>query len=824
MFKFNNLKIGTKLISSIALSTIVVITLISTIISYRVQQTAEHNAQIIARETAYHYGYAIKAHLEVALDEARALAHVFESVIQAKVGGDTSLVFTRPEANVILQYFIERNPNFLGVYVMFEPNAFDGADAEFVGKPGHDNTGRFVPYWSRDEQGKGVLEPAVNYTVAGKGDYYLIPKQTKKEAVIDPYFYPVRGKEVLMTSLVVPILDKQKNFIGIAGIDLDLQEIQKLISGLRLTDYATAYATFYSANGMVISTKNASYIGKNIKEIDYQESQYVAAVLSNQPFFMKRHSNILKEIVMSSNAPLEIGYSGIHWSVVVNIPEAELNHAAQRLILQIALIGGVAILLIMLVVYLMARQVSNALRNMVELSQTIAGGKLDNVMVVTSQDETGQLLSAFSAMQTQLRERFADNQRITAELQERFEQDKLVSEEIQIVTQTASQGDFSQRIQLENKTGSFKTITESINQVLDFNQLAIADLGRVFAAFAQGDLTQTITNDYSGELEQLKHDANATVQKLIEILTVIKHSAEVVSHAAAELSQGNADLSQRTTQQAASLQETAASMEQMTGTVQQNADNAKQANQLAVSARERAEQGNRVVKEAVGAINEIHQSSKQITDIIGVINEIAFQTNLLALNAAVEAARAGEHGRGFAVVASEVRNLAQRSAAAAKEIKTLIQDSNVKVEEGTKLANQSGQSLEEIVVAVKKVNDIIAEIAAASTEQSAGIAQVNKAIAQMDTMVEQNSAMVEQATAASESMTHQAHTLKTQVAFFKIETGEMEAEEIEVKAKPKSALPLKKRHQSAKVPATRTSVKKPLPPPRKPHDEEWEEF
>ncbi len=820
MFKLNNLKIGTKLVTSIALSTIVVVTLISAMIGYQVQRLAEDNAQIIARETAYHYAYVIKNKLEVALDEARALAHVFESVINAKTT-DTSLVFTRAEANVILEDFIERNPDFIGVYVMFEPNTFDGKDAEFVGKSGHDDTGRFIPYWSRDEQGQGVLEPSLNYNLEGKGDYYLIPKKTRREAVIDPYLYPVRGKEVLMTSLVVPILDKQKNFVGLAGIDLGLQDIQKLISSLRLTDYTTAYATFYSADGTIISTRNASYIGQNIKEVDNQDSQYVTAILSHQPFFIKRQSSILQDAVITSSAPLEIGNSGIHWTVVINIPETELNHAAQRLLLQIAVVGAMAILLIILAVYLMARKISHALRNMVDLSQSIAEGKLDNVISVTSTDETGQLLSAFQAMQTQLRERFTENQRITTELQERFEQDQLVTAEIQTVTQTASQGDFSQRIQLENKTGSFQTIAQSINQVLDFNQLAVTDLGRMFAAFAQGDLTQTITTDYSGELEQLKHDANATVQKLTEVLTVIRQSAQVVSSAAEELSQGNADLSQRTTEQAASLQETAASMEQMTGTVQQNADNAKQANQLASSARERAEQGSRVVNEAVLAIHEIHKSSKKITDIIGVIDEIAFQTNLLALNAAVEAARAGEHGRGFAVVASEVRSLAQRSAAAAKEIKALIQDSNTKVEEGTRLANQSGQSLEEIVIAVKKVSDIIAEIAAASTEQSAGIAQVNKAVGQMDTMVEQNSAMVEQASAASESMKQQAQELKRQVAFFSI--VEEVAEVAEKVTKPRTSPPLKKApHSAVKVSVSKTQSR--LSRQEDSDKKGWEEF
>ncbi len=207
-------------------------------------------------------------------------------------------------------------------------------------------------------------------------------------------------------------------------------------------------------------------------------------------------------------------------------------------------------------------------------------------------------------------------------------------------------------------------------------------------------------------------------------------------------------------------------MEEMTSTVRQNADNARQADQLASSAREQAEKGGAVVGNAVAAMGEITTASKQIADIIGVIDEIAFQTNLLALNAAVEAARAGEQGRGFAVVASEVRNLAGRSATAAREIKDLIKDSVGKVEEGSRLVDESGQTLGEIVTSVQQVSDIIAEIAAASEEQSAGIVQVNEAIAQLDEMTQQNAALVEQAAAASKSMGEQAHDLNEQVSFF----------------------------------------------------------
>jgi methyl-accepting chemotaxis protein len=340
--------------------------------------------------------------------------------------------------------------------------------------------------------------------------------------------------------------------------------------------------------------------------------------------------------------------------------------------------------------------------------------------------------------------------------------------EINQVIQAASAGNFNQRINLANKKGFFSTFSESINQIMDFNQLAIEDIMHVVAALATGDLTQKIENNYLGTLDQLKNDINNTIDKLTHIIIALLESADSVNNASQEISQGNLSLSRRTEQQASSLQETAASMEQMTGIVQQNAENAKQATELAKNAKNQAKKGGEVVGATIEAITEINQSSQKVTEIIGVINEIAFQTNLLALNAAVEAARAGEQGRGFAVVATEVRNLAQRSAAAAKEIKGLIQDSVNKVKEGTKLAHESGETLTEIVKSVTMVSDLINEIAAASQEQSSGIQQVNKAIAQMDEMTQQNAALVQQAATASGAMKEQALNLKEQISFFQV--------------------------------------------------------
>jgi len=296
--------------------------------------------------------------------------------------------------------------------------------------------------------------------------------------------------------------------------------------------------------------------------------------------------------------------------------------------------------------------------------------------------------------------------------------------------------------------------------------------------------TQAADGDLSVKLEAreisdtgllLKSFAHMT-SNLRSLLAEVSAGAHAVTNTSAQIAQGNVDLSQRTEEQASMLEETASTMEELTATVAQNADNARKASQLAVGASQVAHKGGEVVEQVLAIMDGIEDSSKKITNIISVIDGIAFQTNLLALNAAVEAARAGEQGRGFAVVAAEVRNLAHRSAAAAKEIKTLIGDSVQKVQAGASLANDAGHTMVEVVASFKQVSDLIAEIAAASQEQSTGIQQINTAIAQMEQVVQQNASLVEEATAATESMNTQAGSLLHMVSRFKLgeESGEDE--------------------------------------------------
>jgi methyl-accepting chemotaxis protein len=351
----------------------------------------------------------------------------------------------------------------------------------------------------------------------------------------------------------------------------------------------------------------------------------------------------------------------------------------------------------------------------------------------------------------------------------------------------------------------------------------------IAGSIANGDLSVSIETN-SKDKDSLLSEMREMRDSLVDIVGQVRTGTETIGTASREIAAGNIDLSSRTEMQASSLEKTASAMEELTSTVKQNADNAREANQLASAASDVAIKGGKVVSEVVNTMSSIDASAKKIVDIIGVIDGIAFQTNILALNAAVEAARAGEQGRGFAVVASEVRNLAQRSAGAAKEIKMLIDDSVEKVGAGTKLVGQAGVTMDEVVASVRRVTDIMSEIANASQEQSAGIEQVNHSIIEMDSMTQQNAALVEEAAAAAQSLQDQAAELSRVVSIFKLVEGE---ERVVAAAPPPAAkavvkpivarAPVKKL-ASSPAPSPAAKPKKVAAAASTAGSDEWEEF
>ena len=405
-------------------------------------------------------------------------------------------------------------------------------------------------------------------------------------------------------------------------------------------------------------------------------------------------------------------------------------------LLAAALLGGGVL------TFLTGRSTERALAGAVAAAQALAAGRLDETSAPTRPGRLGALGAALDSLRVKLR---ADLERSARE---------------------------SARAAAEQPAPSAGADSHLAQQV----QLTMHATRTVIEAAINGDLGGRLDahSDNAG-LRSMSDGINSLLGSMALIVQGTQSTAVQVKRAADEIFTSNDNLARRTEEQSSSLEETASSMEQMTSTVKQNADNAAQANQLALTARTQAERGGLIVNQAIAAMSDINHASKKIADIIGVIDEIAFQTNLLALNAAVEAARAGEQGRGFAVVASEVRSLAGRSATAAREIKSLIEDSVRKVADGSQLVTDSGHTLGEIVASVKKVSGIVAEIAAASREQSAGIEQVNRAVMQMDQITQQNAALVEETIASAQVMTGKVRDLNETLEHFKLGEGERRA-------------------------------------------------
>ena len=385
---------------------------------------------------------------------------------------------------------------------------------------------------------------------------------------------------------------------------------------------------------------------------------------------------------------------------------------------------------------LISRSVTRPLQVAVDAADKLAAGDLDVRVNATSQDETGQMLTAMKTMVEKLQQVIEGQRR---------------------VVDAANAGDFSVRVETTGLQGFQKEMGQGINQLMDTTDASMKDTMRVMRAISEGDLTQTIDKAYAGAYGEMKQFANDTVFKLSAIISEVTSASEAIASASEEVSTTAQSLSQSASEQAAGVEETSASIEQMTASIAQNTENSKVTDSMATKAAGEASEGGDAVKATVVAM-------KQIAQKIGIIDDIAYQTNLLALNAAIEAARAGEHGKGFAVVAAEVRKLAERSQVAAQEIGTVATES-------VELAERAGSLLNEIVPSIKKTSDLVQEISAASQEQSSGVGQINAAMMQLSQATQQNASSSEELAATAEEMSGQAEQLQQTISFFKVAGG-----------------------------------------------------
>ena len=608
------------------------------------QQTALRYAEELAARQAERIG----GELDATMTAARTLAHGLAGLQAA--GG------TRAQADALVRQVLADSPQFLGVWTAWEPNAFDGRDAQFVGQPGHDATGRYIPYWHRGG-GTPAVEPLVDYDKQGAGDYYLLARTSGKETLIEPYNYQVGGKDVLITTTSVPIRVGGR-VVGVAGIDVSLASLQQRVQAVKV--YETGYLSLVSSAGIIVGDRDVTKVGKELT--DARRRDLMQTVLREMRVVqaLDQPGADGSEVAWIS-LPLTVGRDPNVWTVTATVPQDEILSGVRQLTLTAWMLGTGAIVLVSIGLFWALRQL--VLRPL--------GGEPKEAVAVSAR---------------------------------------------------VAEGDLSQPVPVQ-----------------------------------AGD-----TRSLMAQLANMQHELSGVVAR-------VRQGADVVAAASAQITVGSNDLSERTESQASALEETAASMEQLGSAVSQNSAHAQEASRLAAAASAVAERGGVAVQGVVDTMRDIDDGSRRIADIIGVIDGIAFQTNILALNAAVEAARAGEQGRGFAVVAGEVRTLATRSAQAAREIKDLIGTSVKSVESGAERAQHAGQTMQEVIDAIRQVSRLMADISAASHEQSEGVSQVGAAVAQLDQTTQQNAALVEQMAEAARGLHTQADALVTTVSVFQLQ-------------------------------------------------------
>jgi methyl-accepting chemotaxis protein len=733
-------------------------------------------------EMAYRYSNEVKAEIELPLDTARTLAQTFEAM-RATSTPDRDVM------NSILRNVLEKEERFNGVWTLWEPNALDGKDAEYAGKPGYDETGRFLPLWNRDT---GTIQQVaiVDYET---GDFYNLPKQTGEETVTNPYLYPVNGEYAPMSSIVVPI-KYNGQFVGVAGVDVILGTFQDKV--VKIRPYERGYASLVSNDGVYVADINEENIFTPIAD-----EKAKAAIKNGEVYTTTEYCEILKEEVYKVYVPIKFGNTKTPWSFVVTAPMSKVMEKANMIRNASLILGIVALAILLVIIFFITRSVVGPIKELTNVAEKIAEDNLSTeINIIKTQDEVGNLSRAFHKMQQNLRDIAHTAEKIA---QGDLSDDRILKEdgkqagdltgafnvmvtnlkqlknEIDSITMAVEEGKLGVRGNEEAFKGGWKELLKGINKTLDAVIAPIREASLVLQEVAKGNLNVAVTGDYKGENAIIKDNLNMTIDNINQILWEVTAAAEQVASSSRQVAVSSESLSQGATEQASTIEEITSSMEQIAAQTKQNAINANKASELALSVKNNAIQGKSHMEDMLVSMQNINKSSSDISRIIKVIDDIAFQTNILALNAAVEAARAGQHGKGFAVVAEEVRNLAERSARAARETTEMIESSIRTVETGTKIAHETAEALNKIVDGVTETSALAEEIASASKEQDLGISQVNQAISQVAEVIHANSVEAEESASANEELSKQANMLKESLSRFKLKPNSSEASKVD---------------------------------------------
>lgn len=701
---------------------------------------------------------------------------------------------TREEVLALVHAVLDSHEELVGIGVGFEPNAFDGRDAQYRGEGKHsDKNGRFVPYTYREN---GEIDYTLLDGYDDPGDYgswYNVPQRTNQTYVTNPYWYEVGSEQYLMFTCVAPLRGKDGQFIGMTGFDTPVATLNSIVENARV--FETGYLSLIAPDGTIAYHPSSDVMGSSAKEYFPQDvynaidEAYNASELVLEIDAIPSKSN--NQLSRYTIVPIEVGLSGGQWIVLTSVPVNEISKVTNNSI-RTAIITGVIITIVAGIVLslLLSKSVIRPVKILQKATDKIAGGFLNVDIPIKSDDEFGKLTQSLTTVIDTL-SRLIDDMGMLSSAAEDGQLDvradalrhegsyreivegvnhtldavvapmqvsaRVLSEMSMGNLNTAMEGDFK---------GDYALVQNALNGTLNSLRGYISEITEKLADIARGNFSTCITSQYHGDFVALKSAINSIADQLSSLLHQINLSANQVSAGTQQVAGGAQNVSQGATEQDSAIYELKSNIIKIAEQTKLTAENAVKTNQHVKTAKQFSLESNDSMRKMQAAMEDINSSSSDISKIIKVIDDIAFQTNILALNAAVEAARAGEHGKGFAVVAEEVRNLAAKSAVAAKETTDLIEASIRSAEGGTQIANDTAKSLEDIIQSVEQTATIAEQIAAASGEQAIGIDQINKGIEQLSQVVQNNSATAQEAAAAAEELNSQADLLRNMIGQF----------------------------------------------------------
>jgi methyl-accepting chemotaxis protein len=673
-------------------SMMVIITMVASISLFtsarKARRMAVESGHIQCLASAREVATNVRAELELALDASRAFADMLTEVHQ---NGRTQL--SREDVEAMMAGFVEQNPQFIGISTGWEPNAFDGNDKAYVNKPGHDATGRFVPYFNHGSDGKPHLEPLVDYTKEGLGDYYIIPQRTREECVIEPFLYPVNGQEVLMTSLMVPIIHNG-NFLGVAGIDMPLTSLQKLAEESAKKLYGgEAEVQIVSNSGFFAGySKDSAMIGKPMKEVHEDWEEDLALVQAAQD------TTQIDEGMFFALSPIRAGSTKTAWAVIITVPEKVVTADADRLmrqsifsIIAIVVFGFGVAAIALYVMWRLAGKIAKPIATAAAMFKDIAQGEGDLTVSLEAQsnDEIGEMAESFNIFIRKLQ----------AIIKEVVQINSVLVHSVQELSATASEmsaGASEISSQLEVVSATSEEISSSVTTIAASSEQASANINAMAAA----------TEQVSSGIKTMAVNAGSVTQGVEEVVSRIDKLTRNTQSTNDHLM----DLVQR-------VNTSVAAVEEVNATLDGISSNTQNANNISHKADEFA-------GKTVTVMRELKQSADQIGKIIKVINDISSQTNMLALNATIEAASAGEAGKGFAVVANEVKELAKQTAEATEQISRQIENMQGSTQ-------RSVDSIQQIADIIRNLSEINSGVAISVKELTTATNEINQTISHM---------------------------------------------------------------------------------------------